>query len=290
MYGENPWNPSKYTVTDAPTRVRRRWARKGVKTRLRNLLASCRANLREISEIAVEAAPMNERLRSFGKRYAKHRPMTSTERVRSRRKAEGRYARKADLTPAQERWERIRSGRDVRALDIPSFDEEAFAKGYDVLGGKTTAANPELLIVKNPGRRGSMRRRRRRNVRRSRRRNKPLTVRYKGASRTWKSLVKRLGVMGAKRVWRKARKRHGYGKAGYVYRRRKRARRANPRRRRRRRSACRYIRIGGRRKSWRGLVRKHGVKKASRIWRKHRKVARNKGRGRRTRRRRRRNF
>jgi len=224
-------NP-RYGIADAPRSVRKRWARQAAMTRLRNKLAACRMHLDEAYAIGGEI-PLHERAKAFGK----------VHRTRG------------GLTPAQRRWEGLRE----------------------------TAANPELLVVRNPGRRMKMRRRKKR---RGRRRNAPLTVRHGGRNLSWRSLVKKMGVKRASKIWKRRKyKRHGSSRRVRCVIRRKRRRAANPRKRK-----C-YVRYKGRRRSWRGLVRIMGVKKASKMWRKRtrktkrRKRARNRGGVRRRRRR-----
>lgn len=251
MYG---YNPSRYSVVDAPTSVRRRWARKASLTRLRNLLAACRDEV-EAVEVEPEEVP------------------TVTPRILS-----------GVGGPEFSSWERkfVKGfpGKTVRGRTSgsgPQFTEweREFVKGFPGKTARPRSRNPELLVVNNPGGR---RMRRRRKTHRRRARNASLTLRYRGRNRTWRGLVKLIGVKQASKMWRKRRKRFRHGGSSRIRCRMIRRRKsANPRKRRRAQRACRFVRFRGRRRSWRGLVKILGVRGAKKVWHKKKVIARNRG-------------
>lgn len=172
-------------------------------------------------------------------------------------------------------WPRRSFGSTEKAVSgrVVANNYSSWVPEYSSYYDRLPSNNPELLVVSNPFKGGRTVKRRTRRTRRrgrSRRRNSPLTVRYKGHSRTWRGMVKILGVKGAQKIWRKKRKHHGYVKGAITpLRARYKRRAANPRRRRRktRRNAPLRVKHGRTRHSWRGLVKKLGVKKAARVWR-----------------------
>ena len=286
-YGENP---SKYSVTDAPTSVRKRWARQGAKTRLRNLLATCREHMSEaymiaFGEVGRSAPPPG--LREYGLRFGdfsgkgNYRPIP---RQKSKREA---LVKTRSRSPSKRHpksrteYADVSVGYmdDIRSPELYTPITEPVGVqlppgGKQWLGSRHKASNPELLIVSNPRGRSKMRRR-------ARRKNSPLTVSVRGRRHGWKGLVRRYGVRKAAKLWRKSkRKRHGYSVGGATCRTRRRRRRAANRggvtRRRkattRRTSARKAIKYRGRRTTWKGLVRKLGVSGASKIWRKSKKT------------------
>lgn len=118
--------------------------------------------------------------------------------------------------------------------------------------------NPELLVVsENPRtRRNSM-------ARKARKSKHPLRVRYGKKRVSYKTLVKRLGMLKAAKYWRKAAKTH-LGKKVRKCRTRRRA--ANH---------TLKLRYKGKIRSYKGLVKKYGVKRAAKYWKKSCKVSRN---------------
>lgn len=244
------FNPRKYSVVDAPRSVRRRWATKGAKTRLKNLLERCRSDLHDTVEKAqakLQAAigeyeeddDDSEDVEDDGAAWERHeeeRVPTVVPETISASKAANPFSR-GGLYGYVRRRRRGLPGRHF--------------------GAHRMARNPELLVVNNPG---GLKMRRRRRVRR---RNKALSVRYGGRNLTFKTLAKKIGRRRAMKLWRKRKtKYHGSStrvKCRIVRRRRK---AKNPRLKR-----CR-LSYKGRKRSWKGLVRLVGVKKASQMWRK----------------------
>lgn len=253
------FNPRKYTLMDAPRSVRRRWAAKGAKTRLKNLLERCRSDLHDTVEQAqakLQAAigeyeeddddseddvvapltPTQRAMQVLERREMEPRVPTIVPEVISATEAENPFSRDGLYGYVRRR----RGGLPGRRFGVHRM-----------------ARNPELLVVNNPG---GMKMRRRKRIRR---RNKPLTVRHGGKNLKFSSLVKKLGRKRAMKLWRKRKVRY-HGSSSRIKCRivRRRSKAKNPRLKR-----CRLM-YKGRKRSWKGLVRLVGVKKASQMWRK----------------------
>jgi len=253
------YNPSMYTIADAPTSVRKRWRRKGSMTRLHNLLAECRLETEYLGDLR---SGYEDVARKYLGRTGGGGEVVPTETALA--EAPLVLPRQIEVPtshlPKSQRKKK-RKGRGRSAWHRASKDATF-----------TVANNPELLVVNNPAGGRRMKRRRRR-----RRRNSKLTVKYRGRTRTWKGLVKMLGVRGAKKIWRRR------GRRGRVYyhggKRRVRCRIVRKRRKKSRNPLRKCtVRFRGRNVRYKTLVRAVGVKKASRMWRKSKRTKRKKGR------------
>ena len=252
------FNPRKYSVIDAPRSVRRRWAAKGAKTRLKNLLERCRSDLHDTVEQA------QAKLQAAIGEYEEDdddddseddvvvAPLTPTQRAMQ--VLERREARVPMVVP--ETISASRSANPFSGGGLYGYVRRRRGLPGRHFGAHRMARNPELLVVNNPG--GKTMRRRRR----VRRRNKSLTVRYGGKNLKYKTLVKKIGRRRAMKLWRKRKTKYHGGSTRVKCRIVRRRKSKNPRLKR-----CRIM-FKGRRRSWKGLVRLVGVKKASKMWRK----------------------
>lgn len=243
---------AKYTVVNAPPALRKRWARKAAETRKR-------------------CAKVRARLKSCGQQVA-----ACASSVASTPVAQILRPRYTPSYVSEGGWDETEHHEEERSV-LPRYRS----------AGRPVAANPELLVVHNPGGRRRKGRafglviRRKGNSMKRRRRKNPTTARFGGRRLSWRSFVKK--VVGKKRrgrkislkragaMWRKLKK-HYTGKT-----RKTRSRRKG---RRSRRSFRRSRRVGG---SWKSLVKRFGVKRASCMYRKGSRSKRSKSRNRRRR-------
>lgn len=243
--------PRKYTVRDAPRRVRLRWLRKARATRSKN--AECRKVLQaqgwarqEEPEVLPEylgpeylGAPYPVEVRMPGaeaaRRYEQSIGMNPFDQVSRGRRVtvaapDGRLTTgRAAMQAADGSW----------VLKVPRSRQPVLATEENIVrvGGvvRKVSKNPELLVYSNPGGR-------RANMKRRRRRRNSWHGHRKGHRRA------------ALKGWRSRRRRPG---------------------RRSRRSGRRRSGRGRMPRTWRATVKRYGVKVGAKMWRK----AKRRGRG-----------
>jgi len=269
---------SKYTVIDAPRRVRLAWARKAAVTRRKNLAKKLRDCRDDCTTPSISSSAKRSRYPSVVA------PML--------------HSSVSELSPYE------------RAYAKPSLAQEAEKVVADAGGmadyshmsnpRRRFSRNPELMVMHNPGRhyrgraglsRLSIQHRRTKNMRRRKKRNHPLTVLIGGKRRSYRGFIKRsmkggkMTMKQAARKWKRSKKFHGSSKTRVA---------ANGRRKRRynswkghraaharaarkgwrkrknrggkrragRKSSRRRCPSRGRKGSWKRLVKKYGVKGA----------------------------
>jgi hypothetical protein len=242
----------KYTVVDAPRRVRLRWARKAAITRRANKkLRECKAQLVGCSQ-KLEAAPIL---------------------------SSGRDMRRYDyMSPEVSQYDEL-------AESAPQAAAEYVGYGYSANPCRRRSLNPELMVVHNPGRhyrsragRVSLSVRHRRNNMRRKSRNLPLTVKIGRKRHTYRRFIRaamkggKMTMKQAARKWKRSKKFHGYSKKRVSRNSWKGHRKAHARAARKGWRKRRMRRMGRSRRRckanrWMKLVKKYGVKKAKRHYR-----------------------